>query len=170
MEDKTSFKSASAWRRIGAFVLDWFLVSFLLNLLLIPGAFLLTMILGISLSSLSSVETLVTTLPLLMPSQMLIFLATLLLILLVSLILWHLYFILMEYKFKATLGKKILGLKVISLNSKDLTYRQCLIREVFRCYSDVPLIFPGIVCMLMSKRGQRLGDILTETMVIKGDG
>ncbi len=170
MEDKTLLKSASAWRRVGAFVFDWLLVSFLLNFLLIPGAFVLTMILGIPLSSFSSVAGMVATLPLLLPSQMLILLIFLLVLLLVSLIIWHLYFILMEYKFKATLGKKILGLKVVSLNSEALSYRQCLIREVFRCYSDVPLVFPGIVCMLMSKRGQRLGDILTETMVIKGDG
>ena len=170
MEDKTLLKSASILRRIGAFAIDWILVSLLLNILLIPAGMIIGMALGISVFSLFSVDGIMKSLPLMAPLQIMSLLIGLLLVLLVSLIIWHLYFILMEYKFKATIGKKVLGLKVISLNSESLSYKQCLIREIFRCYSDVPLIFPGIVCMFMSKRKQRLGDILTETMVIKGDG
>jgi uncharacterized RDD family membrane protein YckC len=170
MEDKTLSKSASISRRIGAFAIDWILVSLLLNFLLVPAAILLGGALGVSVFSLFSIDGIMQTLLLMAPFQIMSLLIALLLILLVSLIIWHLYFILMEYKFKATVGKKILGLKVISLNSELLSYKQCLIREIFRAYSDVPLVFPGIICMIMSKRKQRLGDILTDTMVIKGDG
>ena len=170
MEDKTLSKSASISRRIGAFAIDWILVSLLLNFLIVPAAILLGGALGVSVFSLFSIDGIMQNLPLMAPLQIMSLLIALLLVLLVSLIVWHLYFILMEYKFKATIGKKILGLKVISLKSESLSYKQCLIREIFRAYSDVPLIFPGIICMIMSKRKQRLGDILTETMVIKGDG
>jgi uncharacterized RDD family membrane protein YckC len=170
MEDKNLLKSASILRRIAAFTIDWILVSLVLNFLLIPAGLVLGMVSGISISSLFSIEEIMQTLPLMAPLQVMSLLIGVLLVLLVSLIIWHLYFILMEYKFKATIGKKVLGLKVISLDSETLSYKQCLVREIFRSYSDVPLIFPGIVCMFMSKRKQRLGDILTETMVIKGDG
>ena len=170
MEDKKILKSAPIWRRVTAFTIDWLLVSLLLNFLLVPAAILLGVTLGVSIFSLTSVDGIMQTLPLMAPIQILSLLLALLIILLICLIVWHLYFIFMEFKFKATIGKKILGLKVVSLDSEILSYKQCLVREIFRAYSDVPLIFPGIVTMIMSKRGQRLGDILTETMVIKVDG
>ncbi len=170
IEDKKLLKSASVWRRIFACCVYWLLLSYILNFLLAPGIFIIGSFLGISIFSMLSVESLKSSLFLMTPIQILSLLTALLLLLLIGLIFWHLYFIILEYKFQATIGKKVFGLKVVSLESDKLSYKQCLIREVFRSYSDVPLIFPGIVTMLMSKRGQRLGDILTETMVIKVNG
>ena len=170
MKDKALLMSAPIWRRVVALTIDWLLISLISNFVLIPSIMILGVVLGVSVFSMMSLDGLQDNLLLMAPIQILSLLSALLFILLICLIIWHLYFILFEYKFNWTLGKKLLGLKVVSLNSDTLSYKQCLIREVFRCYSDVPLIFPGIVTMIMSKRGQRLGDILTETMVIKVDG
>lgn len=79
---------------------------------------------------------------------------------------WHAYFIYFEHIYGKTLGKKALGMFVVSLDGKNLSFKQCVLREVFRAYVDVLLIFPGIISMLCSKKNQRVGDMATNTLVL----
>lgn len=79
---------------------------------------------------------------------------------------WHVYFVYFEHVYRKTPGKKALGLFVVSLDGKDLSFKQCVLREVFRCYIDMLLVLPGLLTMLFSKRNQRVGDMASNTLVL----
>ena len=67
-----------------------------------------------------------------------------------------------------TLGKMIMGIRVVSLNGENVSSEQAAMRWVFRildlwiCFGSFAMIFCSA-----SERGQRLGDVLAETLVIK---
>ena len=76
----------------------------------------------------------------------------------------HAYFVYYHLKRGYTPGKGLFGLKVISLEGKPLTRGQCILRE-FLVYFDAGFIFPGLISILVTDRGQRLGDLAARTMV-----
>lgn len=78
---------------------------------------------------------------------------------------YHGYFIYFEYKRGMTPGKRVFGLKVISLGSSRLSVGQCVLRDLFR-YIDCGLIVPGLVSMAATQRKQRLGDLAAATLVV----
>jgi uncharacterized RDD family membrane protein YckC len=75
------------------------------------------------------------------------------------------YFILQEKKSGTTLGKKLFGLRVTSLDGKPLTLGQAVIRDLMR-YIDCTLIFPGLFSVMLSDRRRRLGDLMAGTVVV----
>jgi uncharacterized RDD family membrane protein YckC len=77
----------------------------------------------------------------------------------------HGYFIYYHWKQGATPGKRIFGLKVISLDGTPLKRDQCILREVL-VYFDLGFIFPGLISILATQRKQRLGDLAAGTMVL----
>lgn len=67
-----------------------------------------------------------------------------------------------------TIGKKVMKIKVISLNGTQASFSQYLLRWVFRLV-DI-FITNGLVafiCVAMSQKKQRLGDMVAGTTVIK---
>ena len=77
----------------------------------------------------------------------------------------HGYFIYFEYKKNGqTPGKKILGLKVVTIDGAPLSFGTCVMRETLR-YVDMMLILPGLLSFLLTQKKQRLGDLLAGTMV-----
>ena len=99
------------------------------------------------------------------------FLATLIMLLVIAVLLLgylcliHGYFIYFHLKRGATPGKRLFGLKVISLDGKALSRGQCILRESL-VYLDLGFIFPGLISILATQRSQRLGDLAAGTMVI----
>ena len=67
-----------------------------------------------------------------------------------------------------TLGKKIMGLKVVKLNGGLPTIDDYLMRWVFRCI-DIYTSFGAVAALLVSSsdKAQRLGGLLSNTAVIK---
>ena len=70
-----------------------------------------------------------------------------------------------------SLGKAVMKIKVIRLDGAPATIIDYVIRWTFRIV-DVFLTFPfvgivGIISMAVSKKGQRIGDMLANTTVIK---
>ncbi len=67
-----------------------------------------------------------------------------------------------------TIGKKVMKIKVLSINGAKPTIGQYLIRWIFRLV-DMSLSFYlcGIICIAASERKQRLGDMVAGTAVIK---
>ncbi len=80
------------------------------------------------------------------------------------LVFYHGFFIYYEFKRGFTPGKKLFGLKVVSLDGSRVSMRQCVIRDMMR-YIDCMLVVPGLISMNVSQKRQRLGDMLCATMV-----
>lgn len=67
-----------------------------------------------------------------------------------------------------TLGKRLMKIKVISLDGASPTFSQYLIRWMLRLI-DIFLLYGvvGIVAIALNKKGQRLGDMAAGTTVIR---
>jgi uncharacterized RDD family membrane protein YckC len=86
-------------------------------------------------------------------------------ILLVSLS-W-LYFAIMESsKYQATVGKLLLGVKVVDLKGKRISFLKATGRYLGKFLSRLLLGF-GFIMMLFTKKKQCLHDKLTKTLVVK---
>ena len=76
------------------------------------------------------------------------------------------YFILLEGLTGVTIGKLILGLKVLSVDSKKITLRQSVIRNFGRLLDGLPMFnILGIVSIARSPIKQRIGDKIAKTVV-----
>ena|SRR5688572_24126244 len=82
-------------------------------------------------------------------------------------IFWFLYFPVMEGVTGQTLGKKIMGIRVIMLSGSDITIWRSFVRRIF---DAVDLMFFGIVGLLVinsSDKRQRVGDLIAKTIVVE---
>lgn len=80
------------------------------------------------------------------------------------------YFILCETLWSRTLGKHLFGLRVRGLDGRPCTGQQALIRGLMRVLDANPLFFgglPAVGFVLLTKRNQRLGDLLAGTVVTR---
>ena len=91
---------------------------------------------------------------------------TVLAVLLIGFFLIHFgYFIFFESLMNGqTIGKRILGLRVIQENGEPASFFQILIRGFLR--SSVDMMYVGIFIILFSKKHKRLGDMAAGTIVI----
>ena len=84
-------------------------------------------------------------------------------------ILWTGYSIATEWFWRGqTLGKRLLGLRVMDAQGLRLQFSQVVIRNLLRFVDNLPLFYllGGVTC-LISRHGQRLGDIAGNTIVIR---
>jgi len=78
------------------------------------------------------------------------------------------YYLAGELLFAATLGKIILGLKIISLEGESLTRKQIWIRNLSRLLEMHPrIILFTFLFILISRYSQRVGDLAARTIVIE---
>lgn len=82
-------------------------------------------------------------------------------------ILMILYFTYLEYKFSQSIGKMIFKIHVESSHSKELTFYQCLLRNLYL----LP-IFPFILLwiidpIMMLIKGRRLSEIFSKTKTVE---
>lgn len=80
------------------------------------------------------------------------------------------YFVLLEWKTQATLGKKIMGIKVLSDTGGTISLKQAFIRNVFRVIDLFPYMVPyllGLIILAANEKKQRLGDQIAHTIVVK---
>lgn len=86
------------------------------------------------------------------------------LILYVPILLYHL---LSELSMNGqSIGKKIAGIRVISEVGNRPSVYQFLLRWLMRPFDIVFFLMPALICMLVSKKTQRLGDLAAGTIVI----
>ena len=70
----------------------------------------------------------------------------------------------------ATPGQRAVGLKVASVSGGPVRLPQSLIRNLLRFVDMLPLFYLfGIVCCLFTRRFQRLGDLVADTVVVYAD-
>ena len=76
------------------------------------------------------------------------------------------YFVLMTYFFGATLGKKLLKIKVCKEGSEKLTFIDVLYRESIGRYLSSLIIFIGYIMIAVDSKKRGLHDILCDTVVV----
>jgi uncharacterized RDD family membrane protein YckC len=84
-------------------------------------------------------------------------------------IVWVIYFPVMESIFGQTLGKRILGLRVVTKSGNSISFWQAIKRRIV---DFIDFGFFGLVAYLTIKNTsdhQRLGDLWAKTIVIGGD-
>ena len=79
------------------------------------------------------------------------------------------YAMVMEWYWQGqTLGKRVMGLRVMDLNGLRLQPSQVIIRNLLRAVDSLPLFYMvGGAVSLINRNGQRLGDLAANTMVVK---
>lgn len=78
-----------------------------------------------------------------------------------------LYFALQESsKWQATLGKRVLGLKVVNLNGERITFIRASVRYFSKIISRAVLMI-GFLMILFTKKKQALHDKIAKTLIIK---
>ncbi|HYW78628.1 MAG TPA: RDD family protein [Thermoguttaceae bacterium] len=78
-----------------------------------------------------------------------------------------LYFILLESLLGFTLGKRIFELRVVGATGKSPTIWESIVRNILRPFEGFGLI--GVFFVAATERGQRVGDLLASTFVVRGD-
>lgn len=65
-----------------------------------------------------------------------------------------------------SVGKKLIGIKVISENGNRPSFYQFLLRWLLRPFETIFFCIPVFFCMLITKKNQRFGDLAAGTLVI----
>lgn len=77
------------------------------------------------------------------------------------------YYVILEAVTARTLGKIIMGLKVVKLNGEPYDWRAALIRNVLRIVDGLPIFYiVGLICVAVTRQKQRLGDMAAGTVVV----
>ncbi|MBV9084078.1 MAG: RDD family protein [Acidobacteriaceae bacterium] len=67
-----------------------------------------------------------------------------------------------------TPGKRVLGLQVLDANGLKLQFSQIALRNVMRFLDALPALYlAGGASMILSRRSQRLGDLVANTIVVR---
>ncbi len=78
------------------------------------------------------------------------------------------YFIFLEGKFGVTVGKMAVGLKVIRSDGSPCDLHAAAIRTICRLVDGIFCYLVGAIFIWTSANKQRLGDLIADTVVIKG--
>ena len=77
------------------------------------------------------------------------------------------YFIVTEAATGATLGKLIVGIRVVGENGEPVTVGAAFVRNLLRSVDQIFFYFVGFISAILSKRGQRIGDRAAHTIVVR---
>jgi uncharacterized RDD family membrane protein YckC len=77
------------------------------------------------------------------------------------------YFILTEAATGATLGKRMVGIRVVGEDGDHITFGAAVVRNLLRVVDQLFFYFVGFVSAILSKHGQRLGDRAAHTVVVR---
>lgn len=79
------------------------------------------------------------------------------------------YFVALEWRFGATLGKLIVGVRTVSASGGRITLQQSVTRNVLRIVDAFPYVIPyltGLILVAGDERKRRLGDRAAKTLVV----
>jgi uncharacterized RDD family membrane protein YckC len=69
-----------------------------------------------------------------------------------------------------TPGKRVIGLRVIHASGRPVSVFEAILRNIVRVADQLPGIYAiGIVCVFVTQRSQRLGDLAAGTVVVHED-
>lgn len=79
-----------------------------------------------------------------------------------------LYFIALEGAGGQTVGKRMMGIAVVKSDGRTADMKAATVRNLLRIVDSIPAFYVvGIVVMLLSGDGQRVGDLLGDTVVVE---
>lgn len=88
-------------------------------------------------------------------------------------LLWYVsffvYYIVLEAEIGQTLGKKAVGIKVVTETGDPIDYRASLVRNVLRIVDGLFFYLVGAIFVYRSADAQRLGDRIANTVVVSAD-
>jgi uncharacterized RDD family membrane protein YckC len=78
------------------------------------------------------------------------------------------YFLILESLTGASIGKFSLGLRIRQSDGRKCTFKQCLVRTIFRFFEANPLVsyLPAAIAVIATPRKQRIGDLVAGTVVV----
>lgn len=79
------------------------------------------------------------------------------------------YWIIPEWLFRATVGKLICGLRVLSVDGTAISLWQSLKRNTLRLVDFFPFYLTGFLAAALTPKHQRLGDLWAHTIVVSRD-
>jgi len=143
------FQSAGLGSRAAAFIIDQ-IILLIVNILIIIG--LLFMINGTFMDFFSAN----------MPSYLVAAA-----IILIFIIRWGYFFAFEYFSGGSTLGKKMLGIRVIQENGHSITLLSSLIRNLLRIIDSLPMNYlVGMLMIFFHTKHKRLGDLVAGTIVV----
>jgi uncharacterized RDD family membrane protein YckC len=77
------------------------------------------------------------------------------------------YYVLCEAATGATLGKRMVGIRVVGEDGRGLTFWAAIVRNVLRLVDGFFFYLVGVIFALTSERRQRLGDRAAHTVVVR---
>ena len=84
-----------------------------------------------------------------------------------SYVLWIIYYTYFEGTSGQTIGKKVLNIRVIKADGRELGFGGAFLRTLFRVIDNLPSAYIlGFVLVLVTPEKQRLGDMVAGTVVI----
>lgn len=86
---------------------------------------------------------------------------------LIPIIVWFLYFVLMEATFYATLGHQLFELEVRNIDGSKIDFTQALRRRLLDFIDICFLGIPAIIAIKNTEHHQRLGDLWAKTKIVK---
>jgi len=90
---------------------------------------------------------------------------------LVFLLIIFAYLILMEAYVSWTVGKRIAGMRVVNRNGNKIGFSKSVIRNLLRLVDGLPAFnILGMILIARSPEGQRFGDRVARTYVIRSKG
>ena len=78
------------------------------------------------------------------------------------------YYVVCETATGRTLGKQMVGIRVVSEDGQQVTFPAAIVRNLLRLVDALFFYLVGFLFAVTSFRGQRLGDRVAHTMVIRG--
>lgn len=77
------------------------------------------------------------------------------------------YYIGCESATGATLGKRLVGIRVVGEDGEPVTLGAAVVRNLVRVVDALFFYFVGFIFAILSTRGQRLGDRAAHTIVVR---
>jgi uncharacterized RDD family membrane protein YckC len=77
------------------------------------------------------------------------------------------YYVVMEATSGATLGKRVMGLKVVKEGGAALDWQASIVRNVLRIIDGFFFYLVAAIVVWFSKKKQRLGDMAAHTLVVR---
>jgi uncharacterized RDD family membrane protein YckC len=77
------------------------------------------------------------------------------------------YYIVCESATGATLGKRMVGIRVVGEDGEHVTFGAAVVRNLLRFVDALFFYFVGFIFAILSTRGQRLGDRAAHTIVVR---